>query len=201
MTIAPPLQLRARQRAIARKLDATVPFRAELTSLSSYAKRLASQQQLAQWLWEREFDFMVTLNSNDFRCDYHRGRTALKKFDALINRHLLGKRWYKSPSEQRTLFLAVPEHAGGELHYHVLLKLPPKAKHNPLRARRFLRSLTQKIRAKKIFPHGDAHVLHLTRGGEIEICQRQFCTACYVVKRLWRSDEWENYVLSKEFHP
>ena len=145
---------RARRRAIERALHARRPTLDEFTSISGYAKRLERQRELAFWLWDHEFDWLVTINSNDPNSNYKRGRQALKKFDALIDRYFLGKHWCKIESGKRTLFFAVPEHGGGELHYHILLKFPRNARRDPCRLRNFIRCLSQKLQCKRIFSWG-----------------------------------------------
>ena len=193
--------MRARLRAIERALHAKRPRSDEHASIGSYQKRLERQCALAGWLWDQEFDLKVTLNSNDIGFDYERGSEAIRKLGAFIDRCLLGKDWWAFKSRERTFFFAVPEHAGGELHYHVLLKLPPAARSNPHRLGKLRHRLTENLRKKRIFPHGDAHVEPLSGGAEIDNWLPQFKIACYVVKGLWHQEEWDNCIVSTQFHP
>jgi hypothetical protein len=193
--------LMARRRGLEMMLCARKPRADEDPSLDGYAMRLQRRRELAFWLSEREFDWMVTINPNDPRFDHKRGRTALKKFGALTDRYFLGKRWCRFKPSARTFFFAVPEHSGGELHYHLLLKLPTKAFRDSTRIRRFIRTLNGKLQSKRIVPRGDAHVLRLSGRGEIQDSLKQRDTVCYVAKGLWRSDDYDNCVLSTEFHP
>jgi hypothetical protein len=144
---------------------------------------------------------MISINSNSPNFTYDSGRVALRKFGALLDRCLLGKHWWRMPSKERTLFFAVPEFAGGELHYHISVRLPAKAQRDPNRVLKLRHGLTLQLRKKRIFPCGDADVKVLTEGTEIEVAWRQVNVACYVVKDLWRPDAWENCILSTEFHP
>jgi hypothetical protein len=191
---------RARRTALERKLHGTRPRTGEYAAIDSYAQRVDRQRALAGWLWDQEFDLHITINSNDPRLGYGHGRDALKKFDALVDRYFLGKKWCRFDSNNRTLFFAVPEHGGGELHYHILMKLRPKARRDRKKLRRFIRLLTGLLKSKKIFPRGDAHVHRLTGRSEIEECDRQLLTACYVAKGLWREDDFSHCVLSSELH-
>ena len=117
----------ARRRGIERMLHARhAPD--EPVTLNSYQRRLRRQRDLALWTADREFDLLISINSNSPNFTYDSGRTALRKFGALLDRCLLGKHWWRMPSKERTLFFAVPEFAGGELHYHISLRLPAKAR-------------------------------------------------------------------------
>src|SRR5579864_5093758 len=159
-----PLWKRARRRAIDRVIRSKKIPKASLSR----------QRVLALWLLNQNCDWHLTINSNDPRFDHARGRVALKRLDALLDRRFLGKRWYKYPSSERTLFFAIPEYAGGEIHYHILVKLPLKARCNRAKALRFAKTLTGKIRQKQIFPCGDAHATALIGRNELESSERHF---------------------------
>ena len=190
---------RARQRAMARMFP--VPNRlGEVAAMDSYTKQIERRRAQARWLWEQDFDYFITLNSNDPYVDYDDGRRALKKLDALIDRYLLGKQWQKYASSKRTLFFAVPEHSGGELHYHLLLKLPRCAKWDVLRIRFLGSYLKQNVRRKHVFRAGDVDVRRLTGFNEVTDSINRFRTACYVAKRLWDLDSSQQWIVSTEFH-
>lgn len=192
---------RARQRAIERALRASHPQADGPTSMTSYRQRLNRQRGLAGWFWDLEPDFFVSVNSNDPNFTYARGRTAIRELDALIDRHVLGRNWCEFHSPERTLIVAIPEWAGGELHYHLLVKLPPKAQQEFQMFRDFGRRLTKQIQRKKIFPKGDAKVDQLVGNGETVDSLNQLKAACYVAKDLWREDNASNVIVSNEFHP
>jgi hypothetical protein len=194
-----PIWMRPRRRAIERALHRKSQRPAESASIRSYPKRLERQRELAMWLVNYDFDYLLSINSNDVDFGYERGRGAVRKLDALLNRLFLGKNWYKSRTKDRVFMFAVPESAGGEIHYHILIKLPPKARANPRKRWNLGRGLTRKLRCKKIFPHGDAQLDRLSGHDEISDSLRQFDTICYVVKALWHSDSWDNCILSSEF--
>jgi hypothetical protein len=52
--------------------------------------RAFERAKFAQWLYEQEFDFMITINSNDPTLNYARARDAFKRFDAVLDRYFLG---------------------------------------------------------------------------------------------------------------
>jgi hypothetical protein len=191
----------ARRRGIERMLHARHTHVEESANLTSYQGRLRQQREFALWLVDREFDWMLTINTNSRDFAHQEGRTALRKLGALIDRCLLGVRWWRLPSAYRTFFVAVPETAGDELHYHILLRLPQKARLHPNRVWKLRRDLTAKLRRKRIFPSGDAQVTMVNEGDAPDVLWSQFEIACYVAKDIWRSDNMDHYVLSTEFHP
>jgi hypothetical protein len=191
---------RARERAIARAFITNRPSADAHAALTSYGHCLNRQRQWAHFLWGSDFDFFVTINSNDSTFNYNRGRSAIKKFGALVDRQLLGRNWHKFSSDERTFFAAIPERAGGELHYHILLKFPPKAQHDTKSLQDFGRGFKRRIEHKRIFPRGDADVGQLTGHGELVDSGNQFKTTCYVAKDLWQEEISSNVILSNEFH-
>lgn len=195
-----PLWRRARYRAVERALFANRPATDGDAPLRSYSNRVARLGDLALWLWEQEFDAMITINSNDTHFDYRRGRSALKKLDAFLDHFFLRKSWCKYPSPQRTLFFAVPEHAGGELHYHIFIKIPSMSRRSLSQLTNIRPTLTEVLQAKKIFPRGDADMRRLSGFSESRDSWHRFRTACYVVKGLWQAVEWEQCLIGSEFH-
>jgi len=125
-TVYDPLSQKARERAFERAFQAKSGT-AEFASIRSYANRRKRQRALALWLFDKEFDLFITLNSNDPFLNYEQGRAALKKLGALLDHYFLGRKWWNYESNRRTYFVAIPEHGGGELHYHVLVRIPTNA--------------------------------------------------------------------------
>jgi hypothetical protein len=191
----------ARRRAIERKLCAVRLTPGTSANTGTYPKKLELQRAIALMLWDKEFDYMITLNSNDYRFNHERGRVAIKRFGALVDRCLLGGSWFKYPSRERTFFIAVPEYRGAEWHYHILLKVPRSAKRYPSRMKKLRRVIRTHIQTKRILPRGDADIKRLTGVSDIEDTGHQFEVACYVVKDLWKPGHWENCIFSTEFHP
>lgn len=107
-------------------------------------------------------------------------RNRLRKFDAFLADKLLGSRWAKLPDSQRPQFIAIPEgrradNAGRamyNMHYHLLLKAPPKSKVS-LEAPVFQEVATRLW--TKCVPSGDVNVQ------PIAACER---AASYVCKHL-----------------
>jgi hypothetical protein len=191
---------RARQREIRRRLYAYRPPANEYEPLTSYRHCLDRQRESARWLLDLDFDFWVSMNSNDSTFTFERGRIAVRKFGALVDHHLLGRRWQRFQSQERTFFVAVPEHADGELHYHILLKLPRKARQKFQRFQDFGQGLTRKLKRKRIFPRGDAKVDQLTGHGDVADLENQLKTVCYTAGDLWMEENWNNMIISSEFH-
>ena len=77
---------------------------------------------MANWIAEHKPNYFVTLTFNDFyRADI--ADEKLKRFGAYWDRRLLGRKWYKKPIEERTLFFAFAEHMDSNFHYHLAVKV------------------------------------------------------------------------------
>lgn len=77
------------------------------------------------WLLRQNFTHVVTLAFNrntSLSC----GRKSLKAFHAKLDRFLLGSRWCKKPSSERSFFHAYPEHISSNFHYNMLLRVDDK---------------------------------------------------------------------------
>src|SRR5690242_11449932 len=98
---------RARKRGIELQFG-TVSLPLETSpALASYIQRLHRCRELARWLWDCEFDFFVTINSNDISTSHEQGRLAIKKFGAILDRYFLGKKWAGLDSNERTFFVGI----------------------------------------------------------------------------------------------
>ena len=100
----------------------------ESATLDSYIQRLHRCRKMASFIWDCEPDYFITINSNNPHMTYEKCYIEIKKFGALLDWYFLGKKWSEVDSQKRTFFIAIPETAGGELHYHVLVRVPPKSK-------------------------------------------------------------------------
>ncbi|MGB4107665.1 MAG: hypothetical protein WBK55_07695 [Alphaproteobacteria bacterium] len=74
------------------------------------------------WLDSQNFTHFMTLVFNRPET-LDSARDKLKKFHANIDRRILGTNWYKKPPEERTFFIAFPEHIQSNLHYHLLTRV------------------------------------------------------------------------------
>ena len=88
------------------------------------AKQLQNAYQ--DWLPSLEADLFITLNFNR-PVTIQGARSQLKEFVGRFDRSLLGRKYLKTPSSQRTSGSAAIENPDRNTHFHLLLRYPPKA--------------------------------------------------------------------------
>jgi len=152
----------------------------------NYSERKDYQQALCQMLCEFPTDFFVTAIFNKLELSHRIAKGKLKRFHAVLDRKLIGKRWSQKP-DQRTQFIAVPEIKCGKLHYHMLVAIPDQGSHEKF-----------KLYAPKLFR------TKISVGGSLDIDPIQSDTghgkvADYMTKVCYQEEAIENYVLSSEF--
>jgi|GEM_PF-3272979 len=190
--------------------------RFELTKL----QRDAYRNQMLNLLLRQDFNYFITLNFflptatkqqewqngwaepgrknsalrpalNDLPVGYASGKKAIKRWQAMVDRKLLGRNWSEIDTDQRLFFLAFPELGGNStrtdnnLHYHLLAWAP----YDRDRFEGYLEKAWQKI-----IPSGDVD------------CQRighthndKYKTRNYATKHLGRDDGIFNFIISTEF--
>jgi len=84
--------------------------------------------EMKGWLHSQPFNHFVTLTFNQryyYQADriLEYSRDKLKFFHAKLDRRLLGPKWYKKPTEERTFFMAFPEKVTSNMHYHLLMNV------------------------------------------------------------------------------
>jgi hypothetical protein len=164
----------------------------------NYSEKLRLRMILGEWIADRNCSFFITINTNDSSMSLEHSRLALKRLGAFLDHYFLGKKWQNFASSDRTFFVAVPERAGDEWHFHLFLKLPHKS---PYVSAPSLRHVIQAaLKEKHIFPHGDVDVRRLRRKRAITNDYHQLRAASYALKRMWRFDGSTDFILSTEFH-
>lgn len=113
-------------------------------------------------------------------------RGRLTEFHARIDKKLLGRKFYKKPTRDRTLLLAVPERLSGNYHYHVFVR-PPPGLQNMID---FI-NLAPKI-WKNLCKNGDVEFEYLRE--DVNLIK----TSRYSSKELWRLDNQDNVVILPE---
>ncbi len=91
-------------------------------NLHHYSKHRKTNH-MAYWL--HQFirpNFFVTLAFNDTP-SVEAAKDKLKKWSGDLDRNYLGPKFHKKPIEDRTFFIAFPEHLGSNFHYHLLAKI------------------------------------------------------------------------------
>lgn len=156
-----------------------------LTDLKEY------RREMVQFLNQQDFDFFVTLNLNLPNASIQTGFNKLKQFHGHLDRALLGKYWHRKPYDERTLFMAFPEHIESNLHYHLFVRVKNDNK------------MDFCIEAPKAWKE-------VTTSGSIEIGNREngqildseldrIKTAWYSTKNIWNDNCRENFVISSQF--
>jgi len=156
-----------------------------LTDLTEYRKGMV------ELLNQQDFDFFVTLNLNQPNTNIKSGNEKLKKFHAYLDRALLGKYWHRKPYDDRTLFLAFPEHIESNLHYHLMVKLMDGKK---------MDFIVEAPKAwEKVMPSGSIEIGNreddLTLNSDVD----RIKTAWYATKNIWNDNCRENFIISSQF--
>ena len=134
------------------------------------------------YLSNEQWDFWITLNFNQQR-SFTTASAALMKFEARLNRSILGKNWRKKPMDQRVQFIAFPEHPETNFHYHVFIRTP--------KAERFEALATKHWRT--LVPGGQAHVK------TVEGDENWKEVSGYSTKDQYQAQLMENMVLSGQY--
>ena len=121
---------------------------------------------------QQGFTHFVTLGFHRDISDLYGAASTVYRFQARLDRDLLGSRWHKLPPHMRTLMFCIPERGSlradkrrtaptsGEtevegLHYHVLMRVPPTTR----------RDLTLGVLGREIFRHWKA----VTPQGSVDV--------------------------------
>ncbi|HEU5047675.1 MAG TPA: hypothetical protein VFT64_07520 [Rickettsiales bacterium] len=140
---------------------------------------------LTDWLASLPSDYYVTFNFNT-HTTLASGRTTLKRFHAMLDRKLYGRHFNRMKPDERTLFIAFPEHVESNLHYHALLC----SKHPDFT------STAEKI-WESILPSGSLHIIDLNAKGASKFDLLNI--AQYNTKELHRDSRYEDFIISSQF--
>lgn len=72
---------------------------------------------------EQKCDLAITFNFNR-EISIQSATDKVGAFLARMDRHFLGRGWFRKPADQRVFLLAIPEHLDSNLHIHAVAKLP-----------------------------------------------------------------------------
>ena len=165
----------------------------------SYQLRIERQRAMFLWVREQDPHLFLTLKFNRPLSEIAL-RDRLRRFDALLNRRFLGRRWHRYPSEDRVWYVAFVERdrdGSGALHIHYLMRLPPRL--GNIAAWKLGRGssvvLTEEVRkgCNRVAPAGDVVSFALDDGNIGPVAY-----ALKGLKKRWNHDQW---FLSTEFHP
>lgn len=118
------------------------------------------------------------------------GYNKVKEFHARVDRGVLGKYWHLKPYEERTLFIAFPEHLESNFHYHLLAKVPADKK---------IEFLVQARKAwSNLVPSGSIQV-----GNNNDLFLKteldRIKTLLYATKNIWNEKSLEDFIISPQF--
>lgn len=151
------------------------------------ASRYSSKKELARRLREFEFHYFVTLATNHSSLSEHAMRHRLKKWDAKMNRFLIGSKWVERPDE-RMVWFAFLEKAHVNPHWHLIVQLDsPQSSGVAHRQSGF--EIRCKTTWKRLIPAGDADVRVFDSPGVID----------YITKELWSAESFSNFIVWSEF--
>jgi len=156
-----------------------------LTDLTEYRKGMVELLNQQNW------DFFVTLNLNLPNTNIKSGYEKLKKFHGYLDRALLGKYSHRKPYDDRTLFIAFPEHIESNLHYHLMVKVMDGKK---------MDFIVEAPKAwKKVITSGNIEFGNREDGRNLNNDVDRIKTAWYSTKNIWNDDCRENFIISSQF--
>jgi hypothetical protein len=91
-----------------------------------YHRSQVLRDTFANWLVSFDVDWFITLNFNR-PISIEGARHQFKEWLGRVDRSLLGPKWHRKPSSERTFAVATIENPDRNTHLHLLLKFPPKA--------------------------------------------------------------------------
>jgi hypothetical protein len=151
-----------------------------------YKGRHELRQAYEKWLASLDVDLFITLSLSD-NVGLDQARQKLKRWLAYVDSHYLGRGWAKRPSSDRTDGIIIPESIDTNLHYHGLIRLPPRGQTQGLDViEPRLEGLWQKIEWR-----GTCKVDWIRDAG----------SARYVTKQLVRPGYLDHLIFPREFHP
>lgn len=130
---------------------------------------------------DQNFTYFVTLVFN--RCEtIDSARKKLRMFHQKLDRKILGVDWYKKPHDQRTFFIAFPEHIASNLHYHLLVKVRDEYK-------------------GRFEEHAPSVWEGLVKSGSINIQEiyDERGLISYCVKEQHKNQNFQSFIISTEF--
>jgi hypothetical protein len=135
---------------------------------------------LSKWTWCR----FVTLSTNDPTIGAEKAIERLRKWDAFVNRELVGKDWARRPEDRMWSFYFL-EKADAHAHWHGVVRFMSWA---PWHQERFDNYASQAW--KKLMPSGSSDIQPVSEQSEV---------VKYVAKSVANSVSYEHYVVPDGF--
>lgn len=159
------------------------------TYLTNVKRRLMAAE-MREKLKSYSFTHFITLTTNNQDFSLRRMRSALRDWDARINRFLVGPKWQQHPDE-RLLWFAFPEKIEANPHWHLIAQIDSQLALKP----------TSLYRSKLLEPQGRQHWAKLVPGGTFD-CKNIANEGVirYVTKELATEENLASFIFYREFH-
>ncbi|MCK8483758.1 hypothetical protein MUY21_06880 [Aliiroseovarius sp. S2029] len=158
--------------------------------------RSSEREAVREWLNRMWFTHFITLTSNNQMFTRHDMAARLRAWDARVNRNLVGPKWQKRVDE-RIYWIAFPEKADVNPHWHLLLQLlPEQIEEDEDRQGVCDWSFEDDVKHiwTRLVPSGTVDVQRIGSG----MCRRDGA-ARYVTKSLGFEPNLESFVMSREY--
>lgn len=155
------------------------------SSENEYEARKRLRKAYEEWLAKVDLDLFVTLSLSE-NIGLAQARQKIRRWLAYIDNHYIGRGWSKRPARERTEAFIFPESIETNLHYHCLMRLPPRGQTESLDAC----AVELERLWKKIERRGTCRVSWVHDAG----------AARYVTKQLIRPRYLDHIILAREFH-
>lgn len=154
-----------------------------------YNKRKELQRAFRNFLTDLNLPFFMTINFNVNNrpkpLSPEEAKKILNKFHRNLDRRLLGRKFYRVARNRRTFFVAMPEHLNSNLHYHLLVRIPPIPEYI------FLSAAAYEL--YQLVPSATLQLTKLASKTDVRM------TSFYSCKDLIQEATFENFVISTEF--
>src|SRR4051812_39756721 len=150
-----------------------------------YEARDRLRNAYEEWLAQTDLDLFVTLSLSE-NAGLRQGYGKVGRWLAYIDNHYIGRGWSKRPSTDRTEAFIFPESIDANLHYHGLMRLPPRGHAESLAVRT---AVLQRL-WRNIEPRGTCEVDWVRDAG----------AARYVTKQLVCPGYLDQIILARDFH-
>ena len=150
----------------------------------SYTECKELQAALRSFLVNLDLPLFVTLAFNK-SLSVAKAQKLLNEFHYEIQKSLWGKKFYRIPAEQRIFFIAFPEHIDTNIHYHLMLKVPPRY--------RVLFQIHAQNALSRVLESADLKI------EEPQSPEDVIKTKFYSTKDLFNERNYEHFVISTQF--
>lgn len=156
----------------------------KIDSQHSYTERKELQVALRSFLVNLDLPLFVTVTFNK-SLSIAKAQKLLNEFHYEIQKSLWGKKFYRIPAEQRIFFIAFPEHIDTNIHYHLMLKVPPRY--------RVLFQIHAQNALSRVLESADLKIEEPPSPEDV------IKTKFYSTKDLFNERNYEHFVISTQF--